>query len=117
MASQLILQIQQGPTAAGTTPNKTISVALNNDVYSCQIVSSLSTFTAITPLTGATYLIVTPPSGNTQPIAIKGVTGDGNGLTITTVNPIAIPIIPGTTTVGLYASYTVSGNITVEQYG
>jgi hypothetical protein len=109
-----------------TTSNRTISVAFTGDLISSlafaaaanvaspgsiSILTLASGFNTITLPTGGSTVkgaIIVPPSGNTQTLTLKGITGD-TGVPLHKTDPCSITFETGTTTFGLTAGGTVTG--------
>lgn len=71
------------------------------------LVALSSGFNSIAVPTGATGLLIVPPSGNTVSLTLKGITGD-TGLRIHNTDPTSLALHSSTTTVGITTSGTVT---------
>jgi hypothetical protein len=67
-----------------------------------------ATFQAVTIPTGATCVIIQPPSGNSQTLKLKAVTGD-QGIDIHKTYPTLVSFDTGATALGLLSAGTVTG--------
>lgn len=73
-----------------------------------QLVNLASGFNSISVPSGATAATLVPPSGNTQSLVLKGITGD-TGLRIHNTDPTSLSLNSATTTIGITAGGTVTG--------
>ena len=98
-----------------TTSNTTVITTFTGDVEGTEIIADASNltsagqtqylnlvagFNSITIPSNAQSVTIYPPATNTVAITLKGVTGD-TGISLSPVNSIKLPVVPGTTVFGL----------------
>ncbi len=98
------------PTGSSSGPLDSFTLTNPNSACYVQVFNPLASgFTAVTVPAGAGGAILVPPSGNTNTITLKGITGDtGTPLSKTAPTTLIFDTIPPAT-IGLTAGAAITG--------